>query len=147
MTETPGEESPQFGMLRIHIRARDRIRAEGKWWQKITRRDLAHQIVRWAHEAGLPMAIVHRSHLGFIDHGPIIDDTTPDVPNPQAMVVIEIAGHETALNTFIKRHQGALGHAHIQFLSTSPWSLRHAHKRYVHPKDRAPRRHPSDTEH
>lgn len=134
---TPAESTSRYGLLRIHVRARDRAPHDGRWWRKMIRHDLAHQIVRWAHEAGLPMAMVHRSHLGFVDHGPIIDDLASDQPNPHSMVLIEVAGTETALAAFIERHQTPLAHAHVQLVPTLNWSIHHHHP--AHHEPHAPR--------
>lgn len=136
MTTTPAAVSHD-GLLRIHIRAQDQVPHQGRWWRKMVRHDLAHQIVRWAHEAGLPMAMVQRSHLGFVDHGPIIDNLASDQPHPHAMVLIEIAGTETTLTAFVDRHRSSFAHAHIQFLPTLNWSVHHRHP--AHHDPHAPR--------
>ena len=59
----------------------------------------------------VPLALAHQSHLGFVDHGPIIDDLASDQPHPHAMVLIEIAKTEMAQAAFINRHQASLAHA------------------------------------
>lgn len=128
--------APAYGILQIHVRARDRVPTGDAWWRKLARRDLAHQIVRWAHDAELPMAMVYRSHLGYIDRGPIIDDIVAEVQNPEAIVMVEIAGPEPALRRFVNEHRGALTHAHIHFIPSQHWSVRHAHKVTVHPADK-----------
>jgi len=81
------------------------------------------------------MAMVYRSHLGFIDHGPIIDDALSESPNPEAMVTIEIMGATDALHSFLRKHHAALAHACIHFLPTERWSLRHPHKLQIHPTE------------
>ncbi|MCA9835162.1 MAG: DUF190 domain-containing protein [Thermomicrobiales bacterium] len=119
--------SVSSGMLRIHVRARDYVHHEGKWWRKVLRRDLSHQLVRWAHDAGLEAAVAYRSHLGFQGHGPIIDDLAGEVRNPQTIIIVEIVGDEHRLRAFIDRHRAMLVRAHIQFVEIQNWSLHHVH--------------------
>ncbi|MCO5226712.1 MAG: DUF190 domain-containing protein [Thermomicrobiales bacterium] len=121
--------SPRIGLLRIHVRARDYVHHEGKWWHKVIKRDLSHQLVRWAHEDGFDGAISYRSHLGFVGHGPIIDDLAGESRNPHTIIVVEIAGEEQRLRSFIEHHRAMLTHAHVQFLSVENWSLHHGHVR------------------
>ena len=116
-----------LGIVHIHVHARDRAPHNGRWWRKMMRRDLAHQIVHWAHEAGLPMAIAQRSHLGFVNHGPIVDDAAGESPSPHAMIVVEVAGDDAVLRAFVDRHRAALAGTHIQFTEVRDWSPRHAH--------------------
>lgn len=116
-----------LGVIRIHVRAHDRAPHGGRWWRKFIRRDLAHQIVHWAHEAGLPMAMAHRAYLGFVNHGPIIDDAAGESPNPHAMIVVDVAGDAALLRAFVDRHRAALTGTHIQFAEAWDWSPHHAH--------------------
>ncbi len=118
----------RYGMVRIHLRARDRIAATGPWWRRLGRgRHLSHRIVQWAHQAGFPTAMVHRIPVGFVNHGPIIDDTASEHPNPHALMVVEINGPEAELQAFIERHRTTLGRAHISFHVLEHWSLPHPH--------------------
>lgn len=123
-----------YGILRIHLRASDSGHHHGSWWKRLLHGGGAfRQIVRWAHEAGLPMAMVHRSHLGFVNHGPITNDFAGESPNPHALVVIELGATEADLRAFVERHHLALRRAHVTYQPLENWSIKQQHSRHHAP--------------
>ncbi len=112
----------QIGVLRIYLRGSDRSPRTGRWWKSWMRRERAHQLVYAAHAEGLSLAMVRRSHLGFLDHGPIVDDAATDIPNPNAMVLLELAGEPDQLRAFVARHRDELVDTHMQFTMADDWS-------------------------
>ncbi|MCA9859837.1 MAG: hypothetical protein KC438_08950 [Thermomicrobiales bacterium] len=117
------EQDTQIGVLRIYLRSNDRAPRSSRWWKSWLRREISHQLVYAAHADGLAMAVVRRSHLGFINRGPIVDDAATDIPNPNAVVLIELAGKRDELRAFVERHRTQLINSHIQFGLAEQWSL------------------------
>ncbi len=130
MTDAPGRK---LLAVRIVVRAKDRAPHDGRWWRRMARQDLAHHLVRQAHAAGLPLSTVQRSPLGFVNHGPIVDDDAGESPNPHAVVSIEIVGDTASILAFLNRHRSVLGHAHVDLRDATGWSANAVHPVAHHP--------------
>jgi hypothetical protein len=107
------------GMVRIYVKARDRMPNKGarSLWSS---RPLHRELVLEAKKSGLINAVVHHTQYG--NHGRV-EDFSAEISNPELTACVEIIGHRPDLETFVRQHGALLSGKVIIFKHLERWNV------------------------
>ncbi|HQS44934.1 MAG: chloride channel protein [Rhizobiales bacterium 24-66-13] len=109
------------GMVRIYLKPRDKMPNKGVrgLWSS---RPLYRELVLEAKKDGLMNAVAHHTHYGYSNHGRV-EDHSSEISNPELTMCVEIIGHRSDLETFVRRHGALLYNKVIVFKHLEHWSI------------------------
>jgi PII-like signaling protein len=109
------------GMVRIYLKARDRMPSKGarSLWSS---RPMYRELVLAAKKSGLTNAVAHHTQFGFSNHGRV-EDFSAEISNPDLTTCVEVIGHRPDLEAFVRQHGALLSGKVIIFKHLERWTV------------------------
>lgn len=118
----PHQVTPaEIGMIRIYVKPSDKVAKAGvrSLWSS---RPLYRTLVATAKEDGIMNAVVHHTHYGYSNHGPVRENGA-EIADPNLTMCVELIGQREQLELFCRRHGDLLADKVIVYKHLEHWSV------------------------